>query len=717
MSQIPILIQQQNNRISALQASIEGSISRGLLYAVAGDYILYGCKVTQGSSAADMYLALDGEVTGDETHLNPDIETPALRIEQYPNIAMVYGRAFAVEDINKSTTNNTALLVADAPGTVGYGRYDIVYIYVNNTGPAIGIATGTAANTITSLSTGTYPVTGDPTLVQGCFPIARVYVTYGNTGIANAAIHDLRDFVGRLKGEAGVDGIDGTDGEDGHSPVLTWDGDQIAIDGTATGPHLTGPTGATGMGFIIAKTYASVAALEADTTPTGIVNGQFAIIETGDVDDGENARLYLWNDGYTYVTDLSGSVGITGNGIDSIVLFSGDHSPGTTDTYRITFTDTTTFDFTVYNGADGVDGTGSGDMLKSVYDPDNDGKIAFAQLIGVAAALGNDDNYVTDAEKILITNSVQSEIASGTVAHQIINSSGSIFSTSTTGAIRIKLIGLLNSGVAMSGKMRVELQSTAFTATLYIGGYFSSGNVWTQSNVTMLSSTTTPVSVRYCTDSGGAYIVIGDTNSTWGAIKVAVVEALYNDAALFEGVEIAVVQTYPTNVDIVATVNVMLKAADIGSTVQAYDADLTSWAGKTAPAGDVVGTSDNQALTNKTYTGLKYTRDDDGTVSGGTWAIDYANGPVIKATAGADITSITMSNWPASGTEGHVRLKLVNFGAYNITFPAAWNWVKSDLTTTTTFGDLGLTLPASGMAEVDLTGEDGGTSFRVSVRR
>lgn len=37
----------------------------------------------------------------------------------------------------------------------------------------------------------------------------------------------------------------------------------------------------------------------------------------------------------------------------------------------------------------------------------------------------------------------------------------------------------------------------------------------------------------------------------------------------------------------------------IGSDVQAYDADLTTWAGKTAPSGTVVGTSDSQTLTNK----------------------------------------------------------------------------------------------------------------------
>ena len=74
-----------------------------------------------------------------------------------------------------------------------------------------------------------------------------------------------------------------------------------------------GSKGDTGLGFAIAKSYASVSALTADTSPTLITAGQFAIVETGNVQDAENSRLYLWSGtAYSYVTDLSGAAGITG---------------------------------------------------------------------------------------------------------------------------------------------------------------------------------------------------------------------------------------------------------------------------------------------------------------------------------------------------------------------------------------------------------------------
>lgn len=63
-----------------------------------------------------------------------------------------------------------------------------------------------------------------------------------------------------------------------------------------------------------------------------------------------------------------GDTGSAGNGVESVALYEGTHAPGTLDTYRMTFTSGDHTDYQVYNGMDGI---GSGDMLKSTYDPQN----------------------------------------------------------------------------------------------------------------------------------------------------------------------------------------------------------------------------------------------------------------------------------------------------------------------------------------------------------
>jgi hypothetical protein len=86
---------------------------------------------------------------------------------------------------------------------------------------------------------------------------------------------------------------------------------------------IQGPKGDAGLGFAIKKTYTTVASLLADTNPTGIVNGEFAIVNTIDPNDEENSRLYLWNNGWTYVSDLSGAQGIKGDKGDKGLQYQG----------------------------------------------------------------------------------------------------------------------------------------------------------------------------------------------------------------------------------------------------------------------------------------------------------------------------------------------------------------------------------------------------------
>ena len=60
--------------------------------------------------------------------------------------------------------------------------------------------------------------------------------------------------------------------------------------------------------------------------------------------------------------------GIVGKVIMDFRQISGTHQPGTYDVYLVTFSDDTTLELPIYNGADG---DGTGDMLKSAYDPRN----------------------------------------------------------------------------------------------------------------------------------------------------------------------------------------------------------------------------------------------------------------------------------------------------------------------------------------------------------
>lgn len=97
----------------------------------------------------------------------------------------------------------------------------------------------------------------------------------------------------------------------------------------------------------------------------------------------------------------------------------------------------------------------------------------------------------------------------------------------------------------------------------------------------------------------------------------------------------------------------------IGTNVQAYDADLTTWAGKTAPSGTVVGTTDTQTLTAKTLTNPTVNNYTEGVAAVGTVTtastLDLTNGTVQTATLTAS-TACTFTMPTAAAGKSFVLL-------------------------------------------------------------
>lgn len=73
-----------------------------------------------------------------------------------------------------------------------------------------------------------------------------------------------------------------------------------------------------GDAFSIKKVYASVAELEADADNAGIAEGDFVLVNTGDVENPDNAKLYIKAKSdagvysYEFLVDMSGAIGFTG---------------------------------------------------------------------------------------------------------------------------------------------------------------------------------------------------------------------------------------------------------------------------------------------------------------------------------------------------------------------------------------------------------------------
>lgn len=87
----------------------------------------------------------------------------------------------------------------------------------------------------------------------------------------------------------------------------------IASKGDTGEQGIKGDKGDKGDAFSIAKIYASVAEMNEGFATDEVPQGGFVLINTGNVEDADNAKLYVKDESaYVYLTDLSGSAGIQG---------------------------------------------------------------------------------------------------------------------------------------------------------------------------------------------------------------------------------------------------------------------------------------------------------------------------------------------------------------------------------------------------------------------
>lgn len=205
----------------------------------------------------------------------------------------------------------------------------------------------------------------------------------------------------------------------------------------------------------IQHSYASIAAMNADFDNTN--KNDMAIISSS-VEDEDAAKLYINNGAeWVYLCDLSGVQGAkgdaatitvgtvtvgeagsspsvtnvgtsaaavldfvipkgdkgntgdkgdTGTGISGIVLTSGNHAPGTTDTYTVQLTNGDEFSFQVYNG---LNGDGAGDLMANGTVPLTGDLNADGHKVTNLAAPEADSDAVrkSDLDSLIVTSETE----------------------------------------------------------------------------------------------------------------------------------------------------------------------------------------------------------------------------------------------------------------------------------------------------------------------
>lgn len=499
-----------------------------------------------------------------------------------------------------------------------------------------------------------------------------------------------------LQGETGLAGATGATGPMGPAGQQGLQG----LTG-ATGPQgpigETGPAGSTGQ-----SAYQSAVA-------AGFVGTEVAWLLS--LVGATGAQGPQGNVG---ATGPSGPTGATGRGIASVVRTSGTGAPGTTDTYTITYSDATASAFSVYNGANGVNGAGVGDMLTSAYDTNADGKVNAADAADAvpwAGVTGKPATFVPSAHDHAIADVTGLQVAldgkQASGSYVLTGDTRLSDARTPTGSAGGVLSGTYpNPGFAVDMATQAELDAVAAakanTSHTHTAANISDSTAVGRAVLTAVdaaaaraaigagtSSTTGTVTDVTGTDpitsTGGTAPVIGITAATTsaaGSMSAA-------DKTKLDGVASGATNyTHPAN----HPPSIITQDA---SNRFVTDTEKATWNAK----GDVTLTG-TQTLTNKTLTTPLVTGLRETSTAMGANAIDLATGNFFSKTI-SGATTFTVSNVPATGTAATFILDLTNGGSAAITWFAGVKWA----------GGTAPTLTAAGRDVLGFFTHDGGTTW------
>lgn len=160
--------------------------------------------------------------------------------------------------------------------------------------------------------------------VQKVIQQAAQMINEGNIVISNSRkVMEKADAAAKKADAAAVDIQQKAENGDFSAKITTVSavtgesGTQASVQNIGTEQEanfvFTIPKGDTGEPFRIKKTYSSVAEMNAAFATDEVLEGQFVVIDTGNVNDEDNAKLYVkGKTSYSYITDLSGADGLTG---------------------------------------------------------------------------------------------------------------------------------------------------------------------------------------------------------------------------------------------------------------------------------------------------------------------------------------------------------------------------------------------------------------------